>query len=156
MASNSLHDLKKMLLDKNPKELMEICFRLAKYKKENKELLDYILNFSENEIEFIEKAKLEIQAALIFSGGTTYKNAVKIIRKSLKVCNKNIKYSGIKQTEIELLIFFCKSLKETNVNLSDYQVIDNLYHRQIEKINKALEKIHPDLQFDYQQEIESL
>ena len=48
MKPEKLSDLKKVLLVLNTTELTEICLRLAKYKKENKELLAYLL-FDANE-----------------------------------------------------------------------------------------------------------
>ncbi len=43
-------------------ELVEVCARLIKYKKENKELLTYILFESGDETYFIENLKIEVTA----------------------------------------------------------------------------------------------
>lgn len=156
MASSSLADLKKVLLDKNPKELIDICIKLAKYKKENKELLDYILNFDEQENLFIEKAKDEVIAQLDLDKRSNTRNAIKIIRKALKLALKNIKYSGLKETEVELLLFFCKEIKLRYERFYNVPVTKNIFDRQVLKINKIISGFHPDLQFDYEQELEKL
>jgi len=74
----------------------------------------------------------------------------------LKNTNKFIRYSGSKQTEVELLIFFCRCLKESGLPLSRSVALTNLYSRQIEKIKKSLKSLHEDLQFDYGEEIKQL
>lgn len=156
MQNASLFDLKKGLFDKNPKELIEICIRLAKYKKENKELLDYVLNYNSNEFAFVQKAKNEITLHLALISKTNIRNAIKITRKAFRICLKNIKYSSNKQTEIELLLFFCSKLQTIFVKLHQIPVLNNLYERQILKIKKLINGFHPDLQYDYQQELENL
>lgn len=156
MSSASLSDLKKRLLDKNPKELVEICIKIARYKKENKELLDYILNYDGEENLFIQKAKDEVCIQLDIDKHNNTKNAIKIIRKALKLCLKNIKYSGVKTTEIELLLFFCIEIKNRYERYYVNPVLKNLFDRQIAKVSKVISGLHPDLQFDYQQEIEKI
>ena len=43
MKSGTLADIKKELQELEPKQLAELCIALAKYKKDNKEYLDYLL-----------------------------------------------------------------------------------------------------------------
>src|SRR3712207_8494859 len=43
-----------------PKKVTELCLRLAKYRKENKELLSYLLFEAHNEQGYIESVKKEI------------------------------------------------------------------------------------------------
>lgn len=156
MSTASLSDLKTRLLDKNPKELAEICIKLARYKKENKELLDYILNYDGEENRFIQKAKDEVNTQLDIDKQNNTRNSVKIIRKALKLCLKSIKYSGIKETEIELLLFFCLEIKNRYEKYYLNPVLKNMFDRQITKISKVISGLHSDLQFDYQQEIEKI
>lgn len=146
---SSISDLKKILETQKTKELIEIVLRIAKYKRENKELLDYILNFSQEEENYINSVKAEIEVMLIGISSQHVKNQLKIIRKTLKIAKKHIKFSNKKETEIEILIHFCKNIKKQNLKIMDYPVMQNLYDRQILKINSNIEKLHPDLQFDY-------
>ncbi len=60
METASLSEIKKELLNLTPKQLQEVCTRLAKYKKENKELLHYLLFESANQQIFIDSVKAEI------------------------------------------------------------------------------------------------
>ena len=52
--------LKTELRDLSQQELIEICLQLAKFKKENKELLTYVLFDSKDEEEYIRSIKEEI------------------------------------------------------------------------------------------------
>ena len=69
---------------------------------------------------------------------------------------KHIKYSGIKQTEVELLIFFCQEMRKLKLPFHESKVLINLYNRQLQNIQKALNFLDEDLQFDYQVELEEI
>ena len=60
MKAATVKELRDKLKDCSPKELMEICLRLSKFKKENKELLTYLLYESKDESNYIESVKQEI------------------------------------------------------------------------------------------------
>lgn len=60
MMSASLSEIKNELKTIAPQQLQELCLRLAKYKKENKELLNYLLFEAINEQTFIQNVKDEI------------------------------------------------------------------------------------------------
>ncbi|MOA01288.1 hypothetical protein D3C78_1206830 [compost metagenome] len=80
----------------------------------------------------------------------------KMLRKTLRTTNKFIKYSGLKETEVELLIYFCRKMKKSGLRIHSSTALTNLYQQQLKKINKAIDKLHEDLQFDYQQELDEL
>ena len=82
--------------------------------------------------------------------------AKKSLRKILRTINKFIKYSGNKQTEVELRIFYCNKLKLSGIDIEKSQVLKNLYDNQRKKIESLLAKFHEDLQFDYRKELEAL
>ena len=156
MQSPALNHIKKTLLALEPNELTTICLRLAKYKKENKELLAYLLFESSNEAQYIEDIRIELDAffdELRFIG--VYK-FTKQVRKILRYVNKHIKYSGNPATEVELLIYFCQKLYIAISGKNSITAIQNLYYRQIDKIEKTLLKLHEDLRFDFQNDIEEL
>ena len=74
----------------------------------------------------------------------------------LYLFNKFIRYSGTKQTDVELRIYYCTKLKNSGIPIKNSQVLLNIYNNQIKKINDALSKLHEDLQFDYQRELKEL
>ncbi|UKJ08060.1 hypothetical protein [Solitalea lacus] len=156
MKAASLNELKKELVELSPVQLTAICLRIAKYKKENKELLTYLLFEADNEPAYIESVKQEIDE---YFAGITKSNiylSLKSIRKTLRITKKYIKYSGDKQTEAELLIHFCKTLKHSGIKIGSSTALFNLYQQQLKNINKAIDKLHEDLQYDFRQELESL
>lgn len=150
MQITSLSGLKKELQTLPQEQLVELCARLAKYKKENKELLHYLLFESIDEELYKDTVKLEVEA--LFSEITTrnFYLAKKSIRKILRLVTKYIKYSGKPETGIELLIHFCKQLNSLGLDYHGSTALTNLYEVQLKKIRKAIESLHEDLQYDYQ------
>ena len=135
-------------------ELIEVLTALAKYNKENKELLNYLLFEADFESNYIDKIKAELD--LQFSDLKTHltnplKKQLQKIARGLK---KNIKYSGIKETEIELLIHFCLKMMELKVRFHRYPVMFNLLIRQFTRIQKVIASLDVDLQNDYNSELE--
>jgi len=156
MKAATLNELKKELTNLPAKELVEICLRLAKYKKESKELLTYLIFESDNEANYIAAIKADVNEQFELLNTSNLYVAKKGLQKIVRSVSKYIKYSGIKQTEIEVLIYFCQMLKESGIPITQNTVIENMYYRQLTKINKAVASLHEDLQFDFQQEIENL
>ncbi len=79
-----------------------------------------------------------------------------IVRKVLKTTNKYIKFAGVKETEIELRIYFCLKLRKSGLRLSSSRVLLNLYQNQVNRIRTVLAMLHEDLQYDYKQVLEAL
>jgi hypothetical protein len=156
MKAASLNEVKKELSTLKPAQVLACCMRLAKFKKDNKELLSYMLFESHDEAGYIEHVKAEIDQLFNEMNIGNFYLAKKSVRKVLRITNKQIKYSGLPQTEVELLIYFCNSLNESRINVKSSVTLKNLYDNQIKKIKKALEKLHEDLQYDYQKELDNL
>jgi len=156
MKAASLKEVKAELSTLSPEQVLDICMHLAKYKKENKELLTYLLFEAGDEPSYIEKVKEFISEQFEEINQSNVYFIKKTLRKILRITNRYIKYSGSKQTEAELLIFFCKKIRNSGIPLQPNTALGNLYHRQVQKILKALSTLHEDLQFDFSKEMESL
>jgi len=156
MKSSTASQLQKELVSLEKKQIIEVCMRLAKYKKENKELLSYLLFDLGDEQKFIVEIKKEIKELFGLINTSTLYYARKGIRKVLRYTNKYIKYSGLPQTELELRIYFCQQLKSSGIPFQKSEAMINLYNGQIEKIKRVLEKLHEDIQFDYVKIIDGL
>ena len=152
MLTASVSEIKRELKEKSNQELIEYCLRLAKYKKDNKELLNYLLfeAFDEESFKEVIKVEVENQVAEINLSSVYY--AKKSLRKILRFITKQVRYSGNKQTEVELLIHYCQQFRELALPFHTSKVLLNLYARQLQKIQKALKTLDEDLQFDYQSE----
>jgi hypothetical protein len=153
MKAASLNEIKKELHNLEPETIQELCMRLVKYKKENKELLTYLLFDANNEPLFIESVKEEIEEQFKTITATSTYLIKKTLRKILRFTNKQIKYSGIKETELELRIFFCTKAKAARIPFQGSTVLQNLYQQQLKKIHAVLSKLPEDLQADYEREI---
>ena len=156
MQAASLSDIKKELDKLPPKAVKELCLRLAKYKKENKELLSYLLFEADNEQAYIQGIQEEMDGAFAGINKSSLYFATKTLRKILRLANKYIKYSGNKQTEVEILMYYCMKLSKSGIRVKNSTALSNIYQRQLDKIQKALAKLHEDLQYDYEQELEPL
>ncbi len=154
MQTSSLSSLKKELQTLPQEQLVELCTRLAKYKKENKELLNYILFESSDEELYIQGIKEEVETLFAELPSRNFHLAKKGLRKTLRLVNKYIKYSGKPTTTIELLMHFCKQFKKLGRDFESSTALINLYDNQWKKINKAIDSLHEDLQYDYRREME--
>ena len=62
MKAASLKEIKTELNHRSTQELLELCLRLSKFKKENKELLTYLLFESADEEAFIHSIKNKVDS----------------------------------------------------------------------------------------------
>jgi hypothetical protein len=153
MVIASLQEIKKELRTLDPDRLQELCMRLAKYKKENKELLNYLLFEADHEREYIKHVKDEMAELFASIPPSNVYLIKKSLRKILRFANRQIKYSGEKQTELEVRIFFCTKMKETKIPRSQGTVLYNLYQQQLKKIEAAFSKLPEDIRADYDREL---
>lgn len=156
MKAAGVKELKEALKHKSPKELTEICLRLSKFKKDNKELLTYILFEEENEQAYVELIKEELILAFEEVNRASFYLIKKSIRKILRELKKQIRYSGKKETEVELLIFFCAQMLAFKPSLKRSTTMMNIFDKQLEIAGKKVKYLHEDLQRDYFREIEAL
>ena len=151
ISSYGLQDIKKEIQHLRSEQIIELCLKLARYKKENKELLAYLLFDANDEHSFIEKVKAE--AGFMFSQLPSQSYlAAKSIRKILRLISKYNKFIGSKQAEIEMLLNFCYNYIQYTDKRTSYKPLRLIFFRQIQKINVLINKLHEDLQFDYSQE----
>jgi hypothetical protein len=157
MKAASLHELKQELAHMPPKELIELCLRLGRFKKENKELLTYLIFEAHDERAFIENVKADID--LDFDAIPKDNNLYlikKSLRKILRTISKYIRFTGSKIVEVQLLLYFCRKIKESGIKIHKTVALTNLYEAQLKKIKKALQGLHEDLQYDYSRELDEL
>lgn len=156
MFSASVSDLRKELQHLDSSTLQVLCLRLVKYKKENKELLGYLLFEAHDEPAYIQEVKEEVDTLFKELVNRNLYLQKKILRKILRFVNKQIKYSGIMQTELDLRIYFCKKIQLEKIPLESGTQLYNLYQQQLKKIYTVLEKLPEDEQGDYTSAIETI
>ncbi len=156
MKAVSIKKIKDELSHQSTKELIELCLHLSRFKKENKELLTYLLFESENEERYIETVKEQVDELFEEVNTNSYFYIRKSVRKILRLIKKYIRYSKKKETEVELLIHFCTKLKYFKPSINESVRLQNVYNSQIGMIQKAIATLHEDLQYDYELELRNL
>lgn len=156
MKAATISELKTELNNTSPGQLMEVCIRLAKFKKENKELITYLLFESFDERAYIENIKKEIQAQFDEMNRANVYFIKKSLRKILRFVNKHTRYIGSAEAEADLLLFFCTRLKTSGVPMETNPVIRNIYQNQLKKIARSVTTMHEDLQYEYVKQLKLL
>ncbi len=156
MKTASIHEIKQELLTLSPKEVLELCLRLTKYKKENKELLTYLLFEAHDVNGYIETVKREVEEQFEDVPKYNLYQAKKGLRKILRALAKYSKHTGSKQAEVEMLLHFCTMLNKSGIAISRSVALTNLYKQQIKKLNSLIDLLHEDLRYDYARQLEDL
>jgi hypothetical protein len=158
MKTSSIHELKSELNQTGEKQLRELILRLARFKKENKELLSFILSESGNIPGFVQSIKDEMDEQFEEINHLNHYYIKKSLRKILRNITKYSRYMEDKRAEADLLLYFCARIRSNKIPVIKGTVLGNIYHNQVAKIKKLIQTLHDDLQYDYEkllQEIES-
>lgn len=156
MHTETVSNIKKELQHRSHEELTDLCLRLARFKKENKELLTYLLFESHDEQGYIDAVKMDMDSQFEQINTNSYFYIKKSVRKILRSVQKYIRYSLKKETEVELLLYFCHKLKDFSPSIFENVTLNNLFERQINGLKKKISVLHEDLQYDYTLELEAL
>ncbi|HEU4472897.1 MAG TPA: hypothetical protein VFR58_17505 [Flavisolibacter sp.] len=156
MKAATVNEIKQTLNNLSAAELTTICLRLARYKKENKELITYLLYEADDLDAYIGHAKEEIDLGFGDINDSTVYFAKKGLRKILRAVNKYIRYTGSKTVEAELLLHYTARLSGMKLPLKKNTVLLNLYKGQLKKIRAAISTMHEDLQYDYLRQLAAL
>lgn len=149
MKAATISEIKHELTQTNPSILIDLCLKLAKFKKDNKELLTYLLFEAHDEVAFIDQVKLEIESQFETINFSNIYFIKKSLRKILRTTSKFIRLTGSKQVEVELLLYFCKTLIIKDIPITKSSVLNNVYQLQLKKIFQIISTLHEDLQYDY-------
>ena len=156
MKAASVSEIKNELKALPPAQLTELCLRLARFKKENKELLTFLLFEAHDLTGYVQAVKVEIEEGFKEVNWKNLYFAKKTIRKVLRTTNKYSKYTASKGAEAELLIHFCKTLNGAGKSFKNSTALWKLYQSQVKKIKLLVDTLHDDLQFDFKTDIEEL
>ena len=100
---------------------------------------------ADDENYFIKGIKDEIKTQFEEVNRKSYYYVKKSIRKILRNTKKNIRYSKKKQTELELILFFCKMLQEFTPSIKKSIPLSKIFEREIQRIQKIILTLDPDL-----------
>jgi len=152
MKAATISQLKKELAKLDHDDLLDVCVRVAKFKVESKELLTYLLMRADDEVGYANDLCDEIDQQLSMSGLIHKKTLRKVVRQM----DKSLRFSGDRETELQVRIHFCRRIKGKKIRFGTCRVSANMYATQLKKIEKSIDKVHPDLQFDYAQQMSGL
>ena len=156
MKAASASEIKQELKNRDKGELVELCLRLSRYKKENKELLTYLLFEADDLPLYIRHVNEEIDEGFSSINTTNVYFAKKTIRKVLRIANKHIRYTGSKTAEAEILMHYLTGFKGLKLHWQKSTALVNLYQAQLKKIRAAIATMHEDLQHDYLRQLEGV
>ncbi len=156
MKTASLKEIKNELENTPHAKLLELCLQLTKFKKENKELLTYLLFEEGNEHSYVASVKEVLNELFETVNKTQLYFAKKTIRKIVRIANRYIKYSSNKTTEPNVLIHVCEKINDLNLDLKRNTALHNIYLSQLKKIRKLVACMHEDEQYDYLKMLEIL
>ncbi|WP_431158067.1 hypothetical protein [Winogradskyella poriferorum] len=156
MKIESIVTIKKELQHLPKEDLLALCLRLGRFKKENKALLTYLLFEAHDEDGYVLSVKDTLDELFESMNVDSYFYMKKTIRKILRQIRIYSRYSSKKSTEVELLLYFCDRLNGIKPSIHRNKMLSNLYQRQIVSIEKKIKALHEDLQYDYTMQLEEI
>lgn len=154
MRAATIDDIKNELKYLPPKKVLELTLRLARFKKENKELLTYLLFESHDQEGYLQLLKTDVSEQFGAVNPSPVSKAKKEYRKILRSINRQIKYIGSKAAAAELLLHFCTVMQGLEYKLNPS--LHTIFQLQLAKIEKLIPLVDEDLQFEFSQQLESL
>ena len=156
MKAASIVEIKKELEYLDKEKIKQLCLRLARFKFENKELLTYLVFEAHDEVSYVQSIKNQLDGLFLEINTNSYFYVKKSVRKILRRVKKFSRYSNCLETEVELLLYVCQKMKNINPSIFLNITLTNLYNRQLASVQKKILKLHEDLQFEYNLQIEEL
>ena len=156
MKAASIKEIKEEVQTLNPAFLTDIIIRLGRFKKENKELLTYLLLYKNDESKYIAEIKESLHIMFTEVNVKASYITKKNLRKILRTANRYIKYTSEDATEIELLIFFIEEFNGLGLNIAKNVTLQKMHSSVMARIQKAILLLHEDLQYDYNKQFKLL
>ncbi|MFN8253645.1 MAG: hypothetical protein U0V75_17370 [Ferruginibacter sp.] len=156
MRAAAVNEIKEELKHLPADKLVALCLRLSRFKKENKELLTFLLFEAHDIPGYIASVKAELDVQFENINRSSVYFVKKSLRKMLRTAAKYTRYSGDAVVETELLLHFCRLVNSMEKNVTGNTVVINILQNQYKKIRAAIGSMHEDLQYEYQKEMDSL
>lgn len=153
MKAATVKQIKETIASRSPVFLSETILRLSRFKKENKELLSYLLFYENEESEYVKDVKEELLE--LFNGINTSSVyfAKKGLRKMLRVALKYMRYTSVDESILEIYFFLATLFITLPVSFKKNKQVLNMYTNLLKKINTLLGTLHTDIQYDYSQQL---
>jgi len=146
--SLKLNELKRELDGMPLPQVVKLCIRLAKLKVENKELLHYLLFYSNDSLAYAELLKTDILGAFHLPFVNAFTLA-KRLRKSMRIIAKYIRFTSDRAGESELLLALVNEYIDTYRFEYRNAALARIVVRCMKKTSDNIVKLHEDIQADY-------
>lgn len=156
MKAASVKQIKEELLKRSPNELVNICLRLSKFKKENKELITYLLFDAADEQGYVKEVVQTLVGEFETVNIKSLYIAKKNLRRIVRMVNRFIKYSDDPETPVQILMALCIEMKKLPLNFSRSASLANIVSATRNRLLKHIELLHEDLQYEYKREFQKL
>lgn len=156
MKAKSLRELREELVYAEKQDLVDFCLQLARFKLENKELLTYELFYKHNKDLYLSEIEAHIDKEFDGLNDASYFYLKKGVQKINRHVKKYIRIAKNPEIEVHLLLYFLKKFTTYEPDLLKDRILNNMYHREYKLVKNRIEKLHPDLQFDYRMALEIL
>lgn len=156
MYTAGVREIRQELEAQSPKELINIIQRLARFKKENKELLTFLL-FEAHDLDgHLAAVREELLTSMLDIQPERIYLAKKTVRKTLHIANKHIRLIGSKAAEAEIRLHVCRLLQQSGLPIERNPVLQRIFQTQMRTARKAIDTLHEDLQWELLREADKL
>lgn len=152
----SISEIRKELDHLDRKDLVSMVVELSKLSQHNKAFIGIKLASTDNPNIFLDTAKQELETLFMDANSSNYHLAKKSIQGIRRKLNLKLKLSKDKIQLAELLLYFCRLMREYGYLGFRHPVIDNLYQMQYSKASKMVSGLHEDFQYDFEGPLEEL
>ena len=156
MKPATLVQIRKELETVSYNRLLDITMKMVRHKTENKEFISFVLFDEENVADFASDIRHEISEMM---QEVQYKPSYIIkrtLRKVLRYISRYCGYVSDKEFEAEMLVYFCRLMKEKRLHRTPIKSINIIYYKQLEKIEKLLPKLTGEVKTDIENELAEL
>jgi Zn-dependent oligopeptidase len=156
MYTAGVKEIRQELEAQSAKELINIIQRLARFRKENKELLTFLL-FEAHDIDtHLAAVREELLTSMLDIHPDRIYLAKKTIRKTLRIANKHVKLIGSKSAEADIRLHVCRLLQQSSLPIDRNPVLLRIFQNQLRSARKAIASLHEDLQWELLREADRL
>ena len=156
MYTAGVREIRQELEAQSPKELINIIQRLARFKKENKELLTFLL-FEAHDLDgHLAAVREELLTSMLDIQPERIYLAKKTVRKTLRIANKHIRLIGSKAAEAEIRLHVCRLLQQSGMPIERNPVLQRIFQTQMRSARKAIDTLHEDLQWELLREADKI
>ena len=156
MSPATIEDIKKELQTLPAKKVLELTLKLARFKKENKELLTYLLFEAGDTEGYVQSLQIEIDEMMADIHKAPSAVVKKQLRRITRLITRQGKYMASKSAAAELHLHFCTSISQHPENLLNITSAQTIYQQQVNKLSKLIPTLESDLQYDLQQKFDTL